>query len=194
MDEATCNAPEASPPNALLRLWVPALIIFALTVGVTITLVALREPLQRLDEWSYVGAFLILLLNSSTVIFPAFGQAFIVAVAESLNPLLLALVGGVGAGLGELTAYVAGATGRKALSAAVIDRWLGRIPHAWIGPLLLVFAATPLPMDFAGLWGGSVRYDLRRFLVWTIAGKILNTLALAYIGITSVGWVDSWFD
>ncbi len=194
MDEATFEATEASPPNALLRLWVPALVIFALTVGVTITLVAFREPLQRLDEWSYAGAFLILLLNSSTVIFPAFGQAFIVAVAESLNPLLLALVGGIGAGLGELTAYFAGATGRKALSTAVIDRWLGRIPQAWIGPLLLLFAATPLPMDFAGLWGGSVRYSLRRFLVWTIAGKILNTLALAYIGISSVGWVDSWFD
>ena len=86
---------------------------FALSVALTIVLVAFREPLQHLGEWSYAGAFAVMLLNSATIIFPAFGQGFVVAVAESLNPYLLAVVGGAGATLGELSGYIVGAAGNR---------------------------------------------------------------------------------
>ena len=61
-----------------------------------------------------------------------FDQAFIIAVASTLNPLLLALMEGTGAAIGELT-------------------------------------GTP----------------------WVSMGKTIGRIALAYLGILSVNWVDA---
>ncbi len=166
---------------------------FALSVALTIALVAFREPLQRLDEWSYAGAFVVMLLNSATIIFPAFGQGFVVAVAESLNPYLLAVVGGAGATLGELSGYAVGAMGNRLVRGRALYERVERLPRGWRGPALFVFAATPIPFDVAGLWAGATRYPAWRFLAWVFPGKVLNTLMFAFIGIATVGWVDSWF-
>ena len=165
---------------------------FALSVALTIVLVAFREPLQRLGEWSYAGAFAVMLLNSATIIFPAFGQGFVVAVAESLNPYLLAVVGGAGATLGELSGYVVGAAGNRLVRGRALYEWVDRLPRGSRGPALFVFAATPIPFDVAGLWAGATRYPLWRFLAWVFPGKVVNTLMFAFIGIVSVDWVDSW--
>ena len=166
---------------------------FSFSVGLTVALVAFREPLQRLGEWSYAGAFLVMLLNSATVLFPAFGQGFIVALAESLNPYLLAVIGGAGATLGELSSYVVGAAGNRLMRGSGLYRRVERLPQRWRGPVLFVFAATPIPFDVAGLWAGATRYPVWRFLVWVFPGKVLNTLMFAFIGIAAVGWVDTWF-
>ena len=65
-------------------------------------------------RWGYVGAFLISLVASATIVLPAPGLAVIIAMSGALNPVVLALVAAVGGALGELTGYVAGASGARA--------------------------------------------------------------------------------
>ena len=188
-DGALSPSPQAPQRSELLL----AAGAFALSVALTIVLVVFREPLQRLDEWSYAGAFVVMLLNSATIIFPAFGQGFVVAVAESLDPYLLAVIGGAGATLGELSGYAVGAAGNRLVRGRALYEWVDRLPRGSRGPALFVFAATPIPFDVAGLWAGATRYPLWRFLAWVLPGKVVNTLMFAFIGIVSVDWVDSWF-
>ncbi len=175
------------------QVWVPLAGAAVFSVAITVVLVVYREALQGLGDWSYAGAFLIMLINNATIILPAFGQAFIIAVAETLNPFLLALVGGAGAAIGELTGYILGASGRRVMNRTTFIQRLPAFPPRLMGPLLLLFAATPLPFDIAGLSAGSLHYPLWRFLAWVSVGKIISTLALAYLGILSVDWVDGWF-
>jgi membrane protein YqaA with SNARE-associated domain len=165
----------------------------ALTVGISVGLVVYREPLGHLGNWGYPGAFLIMLVNNATVFLPALGHAFLAAAAQSLNPLLLGTVGGVGAALGELTGYALGRSGHRVLARTPLVRRLLRLRRRGLGPALFIFALTPLPFDVAGVIAGSMRYPIWRFLGWVCAGKILNTIAIAVASYYAIGWLSRLF-
>ena len=64
----------------------------------------------------------------------------------------------------------------------------------FLGPTLLLFAATPLPVDIAGLVAGAVHYPVSRFLVWIGVGKIISTTAIALAGYYAIGWIQRIFN
>ena len=61
----------------------------------------------------------------------------------------------------------------------VVRRLQGYSHRRWVGPVLFVFAASPLPMDVAGIVAGTSRYSVWRFVAWVGAGKFLNTVLIA---------------
>ena len=83
----------------------------ALSIGVSVLLLAFPEPIDRLGGLGYAGAFLVMAVNNATILLPSLGHAFIVAAAQTLNPFLLGIAGGIGGGLGELTGYALGKAG-----------------------------------------------------------------------------------
>lgn len=158
----------------------PILAMLVVTVTFSVVLLVFREPLDRLGDFGYAGAFLIMVVSNATIVLPALGHAFVVATAQTLNPLWLGLVAGLGATLGELTGYVLGRTGHTAAGHyRVVRRLQGYSNRRFFGPVLFVFAASPLPMDVAGIVAGTSRYSVWRFVVWVGAGKILNTVLIA---------------
>lgn len=169
---------------------VPVAGVLALTLGISAAMVVYREPLGHLGMWGYPGVFLIMLVNNATVFLPALGQAFLAAAAQSLNPVLLGVVGGVGGAAGELTGYVLGRSGHRVMARTPLVRRLLRLRRRGLGPALFIFALTPLPFDVAGVIAGSVGYPVWRFLAWVGAGKILNTIAIAVASYYTIGWLS----
>lgn len=58
----------------------------------------------------------------------------------------------------------------------------------WTGAILVGFAVLPIPFDVAGIWAGTTRYPLWRFLVFVMAGKFVKVAAVALAGYYGIRW------
>ena len=160
---------------------------------------------ERLKALGYFGIFFLNFMSTSVFFIPvpgltAAGQALIISEASRLGAWQVGLIGGLAMGLGEITAYVAGAAGREVAQGRQVGgpRWfrnaVNKITQAvsWLmrryGMItLFVLAAVPNPIfEIAGLSAGAVRMNFWRFLGPVMAGKILRGMALAYLGEISV--------
>src|SRR3990172_2021379 len=77
------------------------------------SLFAFRHQVGDLGGYGYLGAFLISLISSATVILPVPGMALIFIMGMDYNPWLIGLAAGAGSTLGEITGYVLGYSGQK---------------------------------------------------------------------------------
>ena len=73
--------------------------------------------------------------------YPTPGPIITPTLASILNPLLVGLVGGIAAAIGELSGYAVGATGRQALEGSRIYERFQALAQRRVGPALFVFAA-----------------------------------------------------
>ena len=163
-----------------------------ISIAVVILLIRYASFVDDLGEWGYAGVFLLQLINSATVVLlPVPGHAVIFAVSGTLNPLLIGLVGAVGAALGEITAYMAGRGGSSMLERSKWRKRLEAVSDRWRGPVIFIFAATPLPFDIAGVWAGAIRYPLGRFLIIVFGGKVILVTAIAIAGYYGVDLLKS---
>jgi membrane protein YqaA with SNARE-associated domain len=140
------------------------------------------EWLMRFGNWGYLGAFLVSMIASATVVLPAPGIAIVVAMGVALNPLALSIAAGVGSAFGELSGYLAGAGGR-ALVKSRHQQWLERIhrlaedSHAPF--VFFVLAAIPFPLfDLAGIAAGMMGMRVSSFVLAVALGKTVKYLAL----------------
>jgi membrane protein YqaA with SNARE-associated domain len=144
------------------------------------------------SNYGYLGVFLVSLLGSASIIFPVPSTFVVFGAALFLNPLLLGLVGGLGAAIGELTGYILGVGGGKIIKRKwkkdlkKTEKMFQRYGGFFI---IVVFAATPLPDDIVGILGGTLRYPLKKFFLATLIGKIILHLLLAYAGFYGINWV-----
>ncbi len=154
---------------------------------VAFSLALLKVDFAAFGEYGYLGVFLIVLLGNATVIVPA--PAFVAAFAagRTLDPWLVGLVSGVGAGLGETTGYLLGRAGRSAIGDHPRFARISDHVRRWGALAVFVFAALPNPlMDVAGMAAGVLRLPFWKYLLACSAGKILRFTALALLG--HYGW------
>lgn len=180
-------------PPAFTIKWVPVLAMLALSVGASIVLVVYREPVERIGDWGYAGTFLIMVLNNVTIILPAVGHAFLVAAAQVLNPVLVGIVGGLGATIGEISGYIIGRSGHGAIQRYPLFQKVRERTGRLFGPALFIFALTPLPFDVVGIVAGGMRYPWWRFLVFVGVGKVLNTIIIAVASFYTIDWIGNLF-
>lgn len=165
--------------------------IASLLASLAITALALWLGPQlteaQLAAWGYGGIFLLMLVTSATVILPVPGLAAVFILGHYADPILLGIAAGLGSGLGELSGYLAGYGGEGILNAEKNASY--RKIRSWLlakdrGALaIFALAAIPNPLfDLAGLAAGAVRYPVAKFLLACIAGKILKSIALAWLG------------
>jgi membrane protein DedA with SNARE-associated domain len=139
---------------------------------------------SNIGGWFYF--FIIVLLLSATPI-PLFATEVIVAAAGALaNPLLVGIVAGIAAAIGELTTYFIGLGGEKVISKKKKEgrhyKRATELFDKWGFGAVVIFAFTPLPMDLIGLIAGGLKYDVRRFFAAALIGKIPRNILVAYIG------------
>jgi membrane protein DedA with SNARE-associated domain len=193
--------------HRLLRI---VTIVVVSIIAVTLTFGVLLLPLfgvgkDTFGDLGYFGIFVANLIGTSTVFIPVPGltaaaQALIVDEAGERNFILVGLVGGLGMGLGEVTAYLVGlggghvARGREFTLPARLERIAEKVAH-WVNWLmgrhgmltLFTLSAIPNPaFEFAGITAGAIQFDFRRFMVAVVSGKIVRGLILAAIGYYSV--------
>ncbi len=172
--------------------WRHALAI-SFAAAITALIVIFQEQLRQLEKLSYAGGFLAMLIGNATIILPVPGLILIFALGRALNPLLVGLIAGPGAALGEMSGYLAGYGG-----SAIIDdfnlyhrirRWMERY-----GPIVIsLLAAIPNPaFDMAGIVAGSMRIEWWKFLIAAWIGKTIQAVLVAYAGALSLRWVEQF--
>jgi membrane protein YqaA with SNARE-associated domain len=148
-----------------------------------------------IEQWGYLGVFIVSLIGNSSIILPVPSFLAVFAAGSLLNPWLVGLIAGIGAALGELTGYILGMGGRKALEARY-KRDIGRLKKVMekygMFPLLVLFAATPLPDDLVGILAGIIRYNVKKFLLATLIGKVIMHVGLAWAGFFGSWLLGGW--
>lgn len=148
---------------------------------------------QRFGRWGYVGAFVISLIASATIILPAPGIVVIIAMSAALDPILLGIVAGVGSAIGELTGYAAGRGGRALIPAERSRQFeqLTVLTQRYGVLALGGLAALPFPLfDFAGIVAGALRMRVVRFLLAVAVGKSIKYIILILLGASPLEWLQ----
>lgn len=139
----------------------------------------------RVEQFGLIGAFVISLTSSATVVLPAPGILIILSMAEIIDPWRLGIVTGIGGGLGGGTAYLAGALGRNAMgeSSRIKQRMTDLFNSKW-GPVLL-FLGNLIPFapgDAISAIAGISRFPLIAFFIYVIIASIIKMIALSWLG------------
>jgi uncharacterized membrane protein YdjX (TVP38/TMEM64 family) len=161
-----------------------------LVIALSIYLVSIRDKIEHLLVYGYPGIFLVALLSSATVLIPAPGLAVIFGMGAVFPPALVALCGGLGAGTGELTGYLAGFSGRAAIEKTKVYERITPIVQKYGALGIFVLAAIPNPVfDMVGITAGALRIPLWQFLLAAIGGNIVKMMIFAYAGSLSLNWL-----
>jgi len=167
------------------KIIVPLLILLVV-IAITIGIFIYREKVVELKGYGYAGAFLVSLIASATIILPAPGIFIILALGSTLPPVLVGLTAGIGAGIGEMTAYMAGFSGRGLIeNRRLYDRLVGWL-NKWGVLAIFIFALTPLPFDPLGIVAGILRFPIWKFFIACWLGKTIQSIIIAYAGL--YGW------
>ena len=195
MDNVT-NEPHSVEKKSRLKPVVLLLLTIFLAVAITAGLLLFREQVNNLGNYGYLGAFLISLITSATVIVPVPGIVALFAIGNTLNPVLVGLVGAAGGILGEMVGFMVGHEGHELVQHKNklylrMEAWMRR----WGGWAIFVFAAAPIPMfDVAGIVSGALGYPFWKFLLIGWVGKSIRFVLLVLAGAWGWGTILSYFD
>jgi len=158
-----------------------AIILVLLVFGLAIFFCA--GLLGEVEAFSYLGVFLISVISSAVVIIPIPAFAVVFVMGAILNPWLVGLMVGLAEPWGELTAYMAGYSGRRALQNRKVyvklTEWMKRRGSL----VLFLFAAIPnWFFDIVGVAAGALRYPLWKYLLVLFFGKTIKGLIFAFAG------------
>jgi membrane protein DedA with SNARE-associated domain len=189
------NNPEmvaAAPPESAKKFtWKHALaLLFA--AGISAVLIIYRDQFAALQNWGYLGAFLLMLLTNATLILPAPGLVLVFTLGATLpNPLLVGLAAGLGSTLGELTGYLAGFSGSGVIENTDTYRNVEKTLRKYDVWAIAFLAFIPNPLfDIAGIVAGALGMQWWKFLTATGIGKTLKTIIVAYAGALSLTWIQ----
>ncbi len=174
------------------RIWLLAGLVgatLALSFGILMLLLRvqalLSRPLEDYAPYAYLGAFVITVLNSSTILFPGPGMALVVAAASRWDPVWIAVAASIGGSLGELTGYLVGRAGKNVIIAEQstlyqkAEKWM-RSRGGWVVTFL---AGVPLtPFDVVGIVAGGLRFPVGKFLLFCWLGRLPRTFVEVFFG------------
>lgn len=144
---------------------------------------------------AYPGIFFLNFFSSLTVLFPIPAYLVVFALGAVLNPWLLATFAAAGSAFGEITGYGVGYGSRHVLIKKYkklfnwAEQWFSN-NRAFL--VIIIFGATPLPMDIAGIVAGMTQYNLKRFFLAAFIGKFIMNSYIAWAGFFGLSWVLSF--
>lgn len=155
-----------------------------LVIVIVLAVLYISNDIEEFSSYGYAGVFLIAMLSTATIIFPSPAWAAVIAMSIHLNPVLVGIVAGTGAAIGELTGYIAGKGTRTMLNNHVkesrkIEDFVKK--YGMWGIFGLSFIPNPL-FDIAGLVAGGLKMKWWEFLLPCAAGRILRYALLAMVG------------
>ncbi len=161
-----------------------------LAIVITLVVITLSQTIAQLQGLGYIGAFFIMLISNATVVLPAPGLVFVIAMGRTLNPFLLGLFAGPGAAIGEMTGYMAGYGGATPIEHTNIYQRFDKLMDKF--GLWFVFALSIIPnpfIDIAGLLAGAAHLPKWKFFLTVLVGKIIQSTFLAWAGALSINWI-----
>jgi len=185
---------KGSLTKAILLL--TAILVVALGLSLLLRHFFTEEDLKQFAEYGYLGVFLVTLVSSLSVLLPLPGTFVVLTAADIWNPALVALVAGIGGALGEISAYILGYGGRAFIAPEKAERY--KQAEAWMrrrgGFAIFLFALIPfLIFDFVGIAAGVFRYPLKKFLFFTLLGRLPRSFIEVYVylwfGVPILEWI-----
>jgi membrane protein DedA with SNARE-associated domain len=178
------------PPSEVRNSWLRrnflAIVMFLIILCVTIALFVFKEEIINLGNYGYLGIFLISVFTNATIILPMPSILLVIPLGATFNPLYIGLAAGIGGAIGEMTAYIAGYSGRRIWNDSPnylkAVAWLKK----WGMSVIFMFAALPMPIDIMGFAAGNLRLPAWRFFIPCWLGKTIKYIGLAYAGY--LGW------
>jgi membrane protein DedA with SNARE-associated domain len=163
------------------------------TAALIAAIIIFNQKLRELQEWGYLGAFVISILGGATVIVPVPMLPVVLALTTAMtNPwqvFLLGLAAAAGEVIGGVTIYMTGQGAGQALSGSknsrmqkAYDRMLRFIERRGALALFIVtFIMNPFfyPAAFAS---GALRMGLKKFIPVVIIGKLIKCMTVVYFG------------
>ena len=174
----------------LKRNAIPLLALFlvmAITVGILYFYRNHPGGVSQLGRYGYPGVFLISLIFNATLILPV-GNILVLSVLGAVLPsaIVVGLVGGAGAAVGEITGYMAGYSGRGLAEQSKmyerVEGWMRR----WGTLTILVMSLVPFIFDLAGIAAGVLRFSFWKFFLLCLLGRTAFYMGVVLAG--DWGW------
>jgi membrane protein YqaA with SNARE-associated domain len=172
------------------------LLLFAIGISLGIVWLTNRyqAELRDLGDYGYIGLFVISVIGNATLIVPA--PVFVVACAAGLvyGPIAVGVISGLGAALGELTGYMAGAGGKALIPQGRRYQQLARFMqrHGMLTIFLLGVIPNPI-FDVGGLIAGALRMKAWKFVLAAWAGKAIRLSLTAWACQSGVPLLEQLF-
>lgn len=132
----------------------------------------------------YFSVFFGSIIGTATLFLPLPIDGLVFVMGGILNPWIVGTLAGIGMSIGELTGYYTGY-----LSTKIVEKrrkeFLKKTRELFskYGFFSIpLFAFTPIPFDFIGILCGLIKYDVKKFFIGTLLGKISRALLLALAG------------
>ncbi|MCC6454278.1 MAG: VTT domain-containing protein [Caldilineaceae bacterium] len=189
----THEEPQTPQP---VRLAASITVILLITIA-SFWLALNPQWVMSFGNWGYVGAFVISLIASATIILPAPGIAVVIAMGTALDPVLLGIVAGMGSAIGELSGYLAGTSGRALIPSSRRTQFeqIHRLTDRYGAALLFGLSAIPFPLfDFAGIIAGMLKIRIATFLATVAAGKSIKYVLMILLGAGPLLYLQELFN
>ena len=156
-------------------------LVFVVLLSVVIFI--FRDKFVNLQGYGYLGLFVLSVLGNATIVLPVPVVLTAFLGGGIFNPFWVGVVVSLGATIGELTGYVAGASGKHLVSQEQkiqkVKKWMDKY-GLWV---IFVLAIVPNPaFDLAGIVAGASGVKIYKYLVVVFFGKLIKFLAISYLG------------
>lgn len=153
-----------------------------------------------ITTYGLIGLFFAAVIANATIFFGVPFEAVIIILVSTtgLNPILVGLVGGIGAAIGETTGYFIGRGGNLALEkfkkeqVEKIEEYAQKIKNQGT-VLIAVLAFLPFPFDVIGIAAGLAEFDFKKFFVASLIGKTSRYLLIAFLASIGVKALFGFF-
>lgn len=177
----------------------------AATIVACVALIYYWDYISPLQNYGYLGAFLVGFLAGSSLPLPLPYLVVTFTFGGVLNPLLVGVASGLGAGIGGTLVFLFGRGGRKLLPKfGILSPDSNQPPSPRVARLLgwaerrgsivvFIMSAMLNPM-FApmAITMGALRFRLTKFFFWCSAGNIVKSLFIASCGYYGLGTLLRW--
>ena len=169
-----------------------------LSIGATavlcIVIVQHRDFINQISHWGYLGCFVVSTLASGTLVLPGMGAVLTFTLGGVLHPAIVGVVAGLGEATGAVGAYLTGRGGRGFIASDPLEGKLSKFMerHGCKAMFLMAVVVNPVFYPFA-VWMGVLRVHMKKFFVYTLLGRTVKNLIVAYLGYFGIRTVLHWF-
>lgn len=177
----------------------------AVTIAACFVVVYYWDYIPKLQNYGYLGAFLAGFIAGSSLPVPLPYLVVTFTFGSVLNPALVGVASGLGAGIGGTLVYLFGRGGRRLFPKMKIfspDENRPTSPRIaklldWAhrrGSLVVFIMSAMLNPMFApmAITMGALRFQLAKFFLWCTAGNIVKSLLIAACGYYGLGTLLRW--
>jgi len=180
-------------------------LIVALTIAFCVAVIYYWGYINHLQNYGYLGPFLFGFIAGSSIPLPLPYLVVTFTFGGVLNPALVGVASGLGAGIGGTLVYLFGRGGRRLLpQLGFLSPDPDKPPsprvarfHDWAhrkGSVVVFIMSAMLNPAFApmAITMGALRFRLVKFFLWCSAGNIVKSLFIAYCGYFGLGTLLRW--